>query len=141
MAARLTLDQLIEVRILRGQWFDAAPTFRRGLAHHTPRRTILSDRAIARESKDNLIMWHVYILECENGSFYTGITDNLQRRFKEHKSGKGGKFTRAFKVNKMLYSEQLATKQDALKREAQIKSWTKIKKSALIIGKITTGID
>ena len=37
--------------------------------------------------------WYVYILECKDQSLYTGITDNLKRRFKEHKSGKGSKFT------------------------------------------------
>lgn len=79
-------------------------------------------------------MWYVYILECGDGSLYTGITDNLERRFEEHKSGKGGKFTHAFKVNKLLYSGPCGSKNDALKREAQIKGWTKKKKLALIAG-------
>lgn len=79
-------------------------------------------------------MRYVYILECKDKSFYTGITDNLQRRFQEHKSGKGGKFTHAFKVNKLLYSEPYGTKNEALKHEAQIKGWTRKKKLALIKG-------
>ena len=79
-------------------------------------------------------MCHVYILECKDGSFYTGITDNLKRRLLEHKSGKGGKFTRVFVAEKFLYSEQYPTKQDALKREVQIKGWTRKKKLALING-------
>lgn len=77
-------------------------------------------------------MWYVYILECQNRDLYTGITDNLERRFKEHKSGKGGKFTYAFKVSKLLYSEPYGSKNEALKREAQIKGWTRKKKLALI---------
>lgn len=79
-------------------------------------------------------MWQVYILECKDGRFYTGITDNLERRFKEHKSGKGGKFTRTFKVNKMLYSHPCGSKNEALKLEANIKGWPKERKVALVNG-------
>ncbi|MBI4981634.1 MAG: GIY-YIG nuclease family protein [Candidatus Omnitrophica bacterium] len=79
-------------------------------------------------------MWYVYILECKDNSLYTGISDNLERRFQEHKSGKGGKFTHAFKVNKLLYSELCSSKNEAMKREAQIKGWTRKKKLALING-------
>ena len=77
-------------------------------------------------------MWHVYILECGNGKLYTGITDNLERRFEEHKNGKGGRFTHVFKINKLLFSEPHYNKGNALKREAQIKGWTRKKKLALI---------
>lgn len=77
-------------------------------------------------------MWHVYILECKNRALYTGITNNLGRRFQEHKSGKGGKFTRAFKANKLLYSQPCRSKNEALKREAEIKSWTRKAKQMLI---------
>ena len=86
----------------------------------------------AAESKDTSRMWYVYILECKNKSLYTGITNNLQRRLKKHKAGKGGKFTRAFIANNFLYSEPQATKSGALKREAQIKKWTRKEKLALI---------
>lgn len=82
----------------------------------------------------HLIMWYVYILECKDQSLYTGITDNVARRFEEHKTGKGGKFTHAFKVTELLYSEPCGSKNEALKREAQIKGWTKKKKLALIKG-------
>jgi putative endonuclease len=81
-------------------------------------------------------MWHVYILKCGNGNLYTGITDNLERRFKEHASGKGGHFTKSFGAEKILYSEQCSDKSSALKREAQIKGWTRREKLALIKGKI-----
>jgi putative endonuclease len=77
-------------------------------------------------------MWYVYILGCKDKSLYTGITDNLQRRFEEHKSGKGGKFTRAFIAEQLLYSEKQSTREAALRREAQIKRWTRKKKLALI---------
>ena len=81
-------------------------------------------------------MWYVYIIECKDGSLYTGITDNLERRFQEHKTGKGGKFTQAFKVNKLLYSESYGSKNAALKREFQIKGWTRKKKLVLIKGDV-----
>ena len=79
-------------------------------------------------------MWWVYILRCKNGDLYTGITDNVQRRFKEHLSGKGGHFTKSFIVEEILFSEKHPDKPSALKREAQIKGWTRKKKLALIKG-------
>ena len=79
-------------------------------------------------------MWLVYILKCKNGDLYTGITDNLKRRFKEHISGKGGYFTKSFGAEEILFSEQQPDKSSALKREAQIKGWTRKKKLTLIKG-------
>ena len=89
---------------------------------------------MTNESNGLPTLWYVYILECEEKSLYTGITDNLERRFEEHRNGKGGKFTHSFKVNNLLYSEKYWSKSDALKREAQIKGWTRKKKLALIAG-------
>jgi len=77
-------------------------------------------------------MWFVYILECQDGSFYTGITDDLKRRFSDHKNGKGGHYTRSHKPRHIVYSEKVATRSDALKREYQIKSWRREKKLELI---------
>ncbi|MDD4955124.1 MAG: GIY-YIG nuclease family protein [Candidatus Omnitrophica bacterium] len=77
-------------------------------------------------------MWLVYIIKCQNGDLYTGITDNLQRRFEEHISGKGGHFTRSFKAEEILFSEEHQDKSSALRREVQIKGWTRKKKLALI---------
>ncbi len=82
------------------------------------------------------MIWRVYILECGNGNLYTGATNNLERRLKEHQNGKGGKFTRAFKAGRSLYCESCAGRSQALKREAQIKGWTRESKLALIRGKI-----
>jgi putative endonuclease len=79
-------------------------------------------------------MWYVYILECENNDLYAGITDNLERRFKEHKSGQGGHFTKSFGAKELIFSEEHSNKPSALKREAQIKGWTRKKKLALIKG-------
>ena len=78
-------------------------------------------------------MWHVYILECENQSFYTGVTDNLKRRLKEHKSGVAH-YTSYNRPNKILYTESFSIKQEAVAREKQIKGWTRAKKLALAQG-------
>lgn len=73
-------------------------------------------------------MWYVYILLCADGSFYTGSTNDLKKRFAEHQKGKGGRYTRSKKVVRLIYSEKLAAKSDALKREWEIKGWSREKK-------------
>ncbi len=80
------------------------------------------------------MMWHVYILNCKNGALYTGITNNLQRRLNEHRQGKGGHFTKSFGAKEIIFSEEHPNKPSALRREAQIKRWTRNKKLALIKG-------
>lgn len=77
-------------------------------------------------------MYFVYILECKDGSLYTGITTDVVRRFKEHKEGKGGHYTRAKGAKIMLYSEKQKDRSSALKREAEIKRWPKEKKMTLV---------
>jgi len=76
-------------------------------------------------------MWVVYILKCENGSLYTGITNNLERRFKEHQIGKGGHYTSANRPIEIVYTEKHKTKSKALKREVEIKKWKRDKKLTL----------
>ncbi len=73
-------------------------------------------------------MWFVYVIQCVDGSFYTGATNNLEKRFLEHKTGKGGRYTRSHKVIKIIYSERFLTKSEALKKEFEIKSWSRLKK-------------
>ncbi len=77
-------------------------------------------------------MWFVYILECQHQKLYTGITNDIDRRFKAHQDGKGGNFTRAFKVERIVYVEKQETRSAALKREAEIKKWPREKKQKLI---------
>lgn len=77
-------------------------------------------------------MYYIYIIECKDGSLYTGITTDIQRRFKEHGLGKGGAYTRAKKVKKILYTEKLKTRSKALKREFKIKSLNRKQKLNLI---------
>lgn len=73
-------------------------------------------------------MWFVYVILCEDGSFYCGATNNLKKRFLDHQSGKGGHYTRSHKPVKLIYSEQFKTKSEALKKEFEIKSWSREQK-------------
>jgi len=73
-------------------------------------------------------MWFVYILLCKDGSLYTGVSNNVNQRFSDHKNGKGGHYTRSHKPVKLVYQENCGTKSEALKREAEIKSWNRNRK-------------
>ena len=77
-------------------------------------------------------MYFVYLLLCKDGTIYTGITTDVERRLAEHKEGKGGRYTRARKVRRLLYFEKQLDKSSALKREVEIKRWTRQKKMDLI---------
>jgi len=77
-------------------------------------------------------MHYIYLIRCEDGSIYTGVTNNLARRFKEHKNKRGGYYTRSHRVEKIVHTEEFLTKSEALQREAQIKGWRREKKINLI---------
>ena len=82
-------------------------------------------------------MWLVYILECKNGQYYTGITNNVDHRFSDHKNGKGGCFTKKYGATRLLYKKSYASKHEAALREKQIKGWSRLKKHKLIKGVYT----
>ena len=65
--------------------------------------------------------YFVYLLKCLDGSLYCGITTDVKRRFKEHKDGKGGNYTRSHRAIKMMYTEKCKDRSMALKREIAIK--------------------
>ena len=77
--------------------------------------------------------WTVYILECKDGSLYTGITDDLERRLAAHSSGKGAKYTRGRGPLKLRYREYCMSRSAALKREFAIKQMTKADKTELCL--------
>lgn len=79
-----------------------------------------------------LMSYTVYILKCVDGTLYTGITTDIKRRFKEHRANIGSRYTAAHKAQKNVYMETAETRSAALKREAEIKSWRRDKKLALI---------
>jgi putative endonuclease len=77
--------------------------------------------------------YSVYILECADGTYYTGITTDLARRIDEHNhSGKGARYTRARRPVTLRYHETCADKSHALKREITIKRLTRTAKTHLI---------
>jgi putative endonuclease len=73
-------------------------------------------------------MWYVYLLLCSDSSLYTGATNDIKKRFSTHKAGKGGHYTRSHKPIKIVHQEEFNTQSEALKREAEIKSWPRDKK-------------
>lgn len=79
-------------------------------------------------------MYHIYLLECADGSIYTGITTDVARRFREHTEGKGAHYTKARKAMKLLYTEKAKDRSAAQKREAEIKAWPRSRKLTLIEG-------
>jgi len=80
-------------------------------------------------------MWYVYILECGDGTLYTGVTTDVQRRFSEHANGTGAKYTRARGVVRVVYTEECGSKSLAYRREVAIKRMRREKKLALIQSK------
>lgn len=79
--------------------------------------------------------WFVYILECKNGRYYTGMTWNVSNRLEQHISRQGSKYTGIFGVRKLVYYEIFDNLDDARNREIQIKDWSREKKQKLISGK------
>ena len=77
-------------------------------------------------------MWFVYIIRCKGGSLYTGATNDLEKRFKAHKEGKGAKYTKSHKPEKIVFSKKYGNKIMAMKKEWEIKSWTHKQKISFI---------
>lgn len=76
--------------------------------------------------------WHLYILRCRDGSLYTGITTDVEKRLEAHRSGKGAKYTRGRAPLELVYREECGDHSTALKRELEIKKLTREQKQALI---------
>lgn len=74
----------------------------------------------------------VYILECSDGTYYTGSTENLEKRLYEHNAGAFGGYTSTRRPVRLVYSCELPDAHEAFLRERQIKGWSRRKKEALI---------
>ena len=79
--------------------------------------------------------WFLYILECKDGSLYTGITKDIARRLRMHDTGKASHYTRARRPVKLLYQESCAGRVQALVRECEVKAFSRRKKEELIHAK------
>ena len=73
-------------------------------------------------------MNYTYILLCADGSFYTGWTNDLEKRVAAHNAGKGGRYTRAHRPVALAYWEEFSTKEEAMRREAAIKTLSRPEK-------------
>lgn len=76
--------------------------------------------------------YFVYLLECSDGSYYCGYTDDLEKRVDQHNKGDGAKYTRSKMPVRLIYSEKCKDKSNALKREHEIKKMSRKKKESLV---------
>lgn len=77
-------------------------------------------------------VWYLYMLRCKDGTLYTGITTDIQKRLDAHRSGKGAKYTRGRGPLELVYSEVCGNHSEALKRELEIKALSREKKEQLL---------
>ena len=80
--------------------------------------------------------WHVYIIECNDGSLYTGITNDLDKRITTHNAGLGAKYTKSRRPVHLRYSESAPDRKQASQREYAIKSLQKSAKIDLIASQL-----
>ena len=76
--------------------------------------------------------WYLYILRCGDGTLYTGVTNDVEKRFSAHCSGKGAKYTRGRGPLALIYREECGSCSAALKREREVKKLKREEKLALI---------
>lgn len=79
-------------------------------------------------------MNYTYIVKCSDGTYYTGWTNDLKKRLDAHNTGRGAKYTRPRTPVILAYYEAFSTKEEAMRREYQIKQMTRTQKEALIQG-------
>lgn len=77
-------------------------------------------------------VYYIYILLCKDGSYYTGSTNDVDKRFKDHLEGHGARYTKSHKPIKVIYQEEFPSKSLALKREVEIKKLSKKMKITLV---------
>ena len=77
--------------------------------------------------------WFLYILRCQNETFYTGVTKDLKRRLKMHNDGKASRYTRARRPVKLIYHEDCAGHAQALARECKVKALSRKQKERLVL--------
>lgn len=79
--------------------------------------------------------WGLYILRCGDGTFYTGIAKDIEKRFQAHSAGKGARYTRTRLPLQIVYQESCASRSAALIRECAVKALPRPKKEALCLRK------
>ena len=76
--------------------------------------------------------YYVYMLASPSRTLYTGVTNNLERRVREHRSGIGSEFTHRYNITRLVYYETTNSSLTAIAREKEIKGWRRARKVALI---------
>lgn len=85
-------------------------------------------------------MNYTYIVRCSDGSYYTGWTNNLEKRIQDHNSGHGAKYTKSRRPVELVYYEEFETKEEAMRREYAVKKMKRRQKTELIYMKFTKDI-
>lgn len=93
--------------------------------HPAPQATAVAQGAV----------WSLYVLECSDGSFYTGVTTDIDRRFREHQEGKASRYTRTRRPVVLVYREACGTRSQSLARECAVKSLSRERKEELVAGR------
>ena len=78
--------------------------------------------------------FYVYILQCSDGSYYTGHTDDLDNRMAQHGGGEGGRYTAKRRPLNLLWATDFQTRNEAFEAEKQIQGWSRAKKETLMRG-------
>ena len=101
----------------------------RPLICHPEPRVLQYRRELPREGP----MYFVYIMTNRSKTLYVGITNNLMRRVREHKTRTGSGFTAKYRLDRLIYFERFEYVHNAIEREKRIKGWLRIKKIALVV--------
>lgn len=80
-----------------------------------------------------MIMNYAYIVRCNDGTLYTGWTNNLEKRIKDHNDGRGAKYTKPRRPVVLVYYEEFGTKEEAMRREWEIKQMSRRDKLAIVM--------
>lgn len=86
-----------------------------------------------RPDLNKVMKFYIYIVECVDKTYYTGYSNDIERRVEKHNSGTGAKYTRTRRPVKLVYQEECDTKSEAMKREYQIKQLNRKQKENLIL--------
>jgi putative endonuclease len=87
--------------------------------------------AVGREGRGQ---WFCYVLECADGTLYTGITRSLDRRLSTHNRGRASRYTRGRRPVRLVYAEPHPDRSSASRREIDVKKMSRTKKRALLVG-------
>ena len=91
-------------------------------------------RQLIEKHEGEHIPYYVYILLCQDGSYYTGYTKHIESRIEYHKQGLGAKYTRMRKPERLVHVEEFKSHIEAMRREGEIKSLSHKQKAALVSG-------